>query len=170
MATHVISRADPAYAAPPAATAARDDDIDIPTLVSTLNDNKWAILIGTLAFFVIATVYVLLATPKYEANAVVQVEARPPTVPGLSNHENTPAPPIGDAPAATETQLLTSRRVLGEAIELWLSALIVGVIVAAVGGYLVRQGLQRLKEVSPMPDQTVQTLKEDAQWLKNQAR
>ena len=59
---------------------------------------------------------------------------------------------------------------LGEAIELWLSALIVGVIVAAVGGYLVRQGLQRLKEVSPMPDQTVQTLKEDAQWLKNQAR
>ena len=59
---------------------------------------------------------------------------------------------------------------LGQALELWLSALIVGVIVAAVGGYLVRQGLQRLKEVSPMPDQTVQTLKEDAQWLKNQAR
>ncbi|GAA5075177.1 polysaccharide biosynthesis tyrosine autokinase [Lysobacter panacisoli] len=116
MSTHVISRADPAYTAP-AATAVRDDDIDIPTLVSTLNDNKWAILVGTLAFFVAATVYVLLVTPKYEANAVVQVEARPPTVPGLSNHENTPAPPIVDAPAATETQLLTSRRVLGEAIE-----------------------------------------------------
>ncbi|MDI9240249.1 polysaccharide biosynthesis tyrosine autokinase [Lysobacter sp. LF1] len=117
MATHVISRADTAYV-PPAATAAREDDIDIPTLVSTLNDNKWPILIGTLAFFVIAAAYVLIATPKYEANAVVQVESRPPTVPGLNNSNSAaPAPPIVDAPAATETQLLTSRRVLGEAIE-----------------------------------------------------
>lgn len=118
MATHVISRADAPYAVPPnAANATRDDDIDIPTLVSTLNDNKWPILFGTLAFFVIAVAYVLLATPKYEANAVVQVESRPPTVPGLNSPNTAPTPPIVDAPAATETQLLTSRRVLGEAIE-----------------------------------------------------
>ena len=117
MASYVINRADPPYAVPPAATAAREDDIDIPTLVSTLSDNKWPILIGTLVFFVAAVTYVLLATPKYEANAVVQVEARPPSVPGLNSSNNTPAPPVVDAPAATETQLLTSRRVLGEAIE-----------------------------------------------------
>ena len=116
MATHVISRADAPYAVPPAANT-REDDIDIPTLVSTLTDNKWPILFGTLAFFIIAVAYVLLATPKYEANAVVQVESRPPTVPGLNQPNTAPAPPIVDAPAATETQLLTSRRVLGEAIE-----------------------------------------------------
>ena len=58
----------------------------------------------------------------------------------------------------------------GEVIELWISALIVGLLVVAMGGFLVRQGMQRLKETSPMPDQTVQTLKEDAEWLKNQAR
>jgi len=116
MATHVISRADAPYTVPPAANS-REDDIDIPTLVSTLTDNKWPILFGTLAFFIIAVAYVLLATPKYEANAVVQVESRPPTVPGLNQPNTAPAPPIVDAPAATETQLLTSRRVLGEAIE-----------------------------------------------------
>jgi len=59
---------------------------------------------------------------------------------------------------------------LGEAIELWVSALIVGVVLAALGGYLVRQGIQRLKATSPVPDQTMQTLREDAEWLKNQAR
>lgn len=117
MSSHVITRAEAAYSAPPAATAARDDDFDIPTLVSTLTDNKWPILIGTAIFFAIAVAYVLLATPKYEANAVVQVESRPPTVPGLNQPTTAPAPPIVDAPAATETQLLTSRRVLGEAIE-----------------------------------------------------
>src|SRR5688500_15086079 len=117
MSTHVISRADAAYGTPPSATAVRDDDLDIPTLVSTLNDNKWPILIGTLVFAAAAVIYVLLATPQYEANAVVQVESRPPTVPGLNQPNTAPTPPIVDAPAATETQLLTSRRVLGEAIE-----------------------------------------------------
>ena len=116
MATHVISRADAPYAVPPAANA-REDDIDIPTIVSTLTDNKWPILLGTLAFFLVAVAYVLLATPQYEANAVVQVESRPPTVPGLNQPNTAPTPPIVDSPAATETQLLTSRRVLGEAIE-----------------------------------------------------
>lgn len=59
---------------------------------------------------------------------------------------------------------------LGEAIPLWLSALIVGLLVAAAGGLLVRQGMQRLKQLSPAPEQTIDTLKEDAEWLKNQTR
>ena len=57
---------------------------------------------------------------------------------------------------------------LGEALPVWLSALLVGIAVAAVGAVLVRSGLARLKERNPLPEQTIQTLKEDAQWLKNQ--
>ena len=57
---------------------------------------------------------------------------------------------------------------LGEALPMWLSALLVGIAVAAVGAVLVRSGLARLKERNPLPEQTIQTLKEDAQWLKNQ--
>jgi uncharacterized membrane protein len=50
----------------------------------------------------------------------------------------------------------------------WLSALIVGVIVAAVGVVLVQRGLGALKRVDLAPRQTMQTLKEDTQWAKEQ--
>ena len=50
----------------------------------------------------------------------------------------------------------------------WLAALIVGVIVAAVGGVMVQRGLAALKRVDLAPRQTMQTLKEDTQWAKEQ--
>ena len=56
----MITRADAAYAAPPSATSVRDDDLDIPTLVSTLTDNKWPILIGTLVFMAVGFVVVFV--------------------------------------------------------------------------------------------------------------
>ncbi|GAB2496499.1 polysaccharide biosynthesis tyrosine autokinase [Pseudoxanthomonas sangjuensis] len=98
-------------------SAPRDDDIDIPILLSTLTDRKWTIAFGTLLFSLASLAYVLLATPQYEANAVVQVESRPPTVPGLATSQSAPVPPPVDAPTATESQLITSRRVLGEAMS-----------------------------------------------------
>jgi Putative Actinobacterial Holin-X, holin superfamily III len=50
----------------------------------------------------------------------------------------------------------------------WLASLIVGVIVAAVGALLVQRGLAALKRVDLAPRQTMQTLKEDTQWAKEQ--
>ncbi len=47
------------------------------------------------------------------------------------------------------------------------AALIVAVVWAVVGIVLYATGRQRLRTVSPVPRQTVETLKEDAQWLKN---
>jgi hypothetical protein len=47
------------------------------------------------------------------------------------------------------------------------AALIVAVVWAVVGVVLYATGRQRLRTVSPVPRQTVETLKEDAQWLKN---
>lgn len=114
MATHLIARTDNPFPPP---SPARDEDIDLPTLVSTLTDRKWLILSGTLLFAVASLAYVMFATPKYEANAILQVENRLPPVPGLNANAAAPAAAIADAPAATETQLLTSRRVLGEAME-----------------------------------------------------
>jgi len=43
----------------------------------------------------------------------------------------------------------------------------VAVVWAIAGAVLYAAGRRRLREVSPMPQQTVQTLKEDAQWLRN---
>ena len=59
---------------------------------------------------------------------------------------------------------------LAEAIPTWLSALIVGVVVAAVGGFLVQKGLSTLRSMDLVPRETVETLKEDAEWTKRQVR
>jgi Flp pilus assembly protein TadB len=57
---------------------------------------------------------------------------------------------------------------LGLVIPLWLSALLVGLVVAAIGYFLVRKGLDALKQEDPAPRETIETLKEDKQWAKDQ--
>jgi len=47
------------------------------------------------------------------------------------------------------------------------AALIVAVVWAVIGAVLYTNGRRKLRTVSPVPQRTVQTLKEDAQWLKN---
>lgn len=50
----------------------------------------------------------------------------------------------------------------------WASALLVGIVVAGLGGFLVWRGLDALKREDLTPRQTLETLKEDAQWAKEQ--
>jgi hypothetical protein len=52
----------------------------------------------------------------------------------------------------------------------WLGLLIVGALAAAVGYVLVKKGLDRLKAESLAPERTIETLKEDKQWLQNETR
>jgi hypothetical protein len=59
---------------------------------------------------------------------------------------------------------------LGQGIPMWLSALLVGLVVAGVGYLLVRKGLDALKREDLAPRQTIETLKEDQQWAKDQMR
>ena len=59
---------------------------------------------------------------------------------------------------------------LGQVIPYWLSALIFGLVIAAVGLFLVVKGANTLRQENPAPRETVETLKEDSQWLKNQTR
>ncbi|MDP9477616.1 MAG: phage holin family protein [Actinomycetota bacterium] len=57
---------------------------------------------------------------------------------------------------------------LGLIIPLWLSALLVGLVVAGVGYFLVRRGLDALKQEDLAPRETMETLKEDKEWAKDQ--
>ena len=50
----------------------------------------------------------------------------------------------------------------------WIAAAVVGLIVGIVAYVLVTNALAKLKEMELTPRQTVETLKEDAEWLKNQ--
>ena len=59
---------------------------------------------------------------------------------------------------------------LNAVMPLWLAALLVGLVVAVVGYFLVRRGLDALKREDFAPRQTMETLKEDQQWAKDQTR
>jgi hypothetical protein len=52
----------------------------------------------------------------------------------------------------------------------WAAALVGGVIAAGVGYLLIRSGLAALKPHGLTPQKTIDTLKEDAQWLKAQVK
>jgi putative superfamily III holin-X len=56
---------------------------------------------------------------------------------------------------------------LGSVMPLGWAAVIVAVLWGIVGAVLYTTGRRRLKQVDPVPRQTVETLKEDAQWARN---
>jgi hypothetical protein len=51
----------------------------------------------------------------------------------------------------------------------WVAYLLVGLVVGAIGGLMAWQGMSGLKHTDPMPRETVETVKEDARWAKEQA-
>ncbi|MBE1162278.1 polysaccharide biosynthesis tyrosine autokinase [Dyella acidiphila] len=93
----------------------RDGEIGLGEVLGTLKDNRWRIAIITAVFIGLSIVYALVATPIYQATAMVQVEQKVPDLPGLSaltqmlGAEN----PV----ATTESDLITSRMVVGAAVE-----------------------------------------------------
>jgi protein-S-isoprenylcysteine O-methyltransferase Ste14 len=56
---------------------------------------------------------------------------------------------------------------LGAVMPQGWAAFIVAVLWAAIGAALYTMGRKRLKSVDPIPRRTTETLKEDAQWLRN---
>ena len=57
---------------------------------------------------------------------------------------------------------------LANFIPAWASALIVGIVVGVVAFLLISSALKSLKETELTPLETFKSLKEDAEWLKNQ--
>ena len=57
---------------------------------------------------------------------------------------------------------------LDGALPNWLAALIVGLVYAAIAGVLYLRGKQRVEEAgTPVPEKTIETVKEDVQWAKH---
>lgn len=58
--------------------------------------------------------------------------------------------------------------VLGYFIPLWIASLLVGAALVITSYLLVTSAISELKNKSWAPEETIETLKEDAQWLKKQ--
>ncbi|HEY2457031.1 MAG TPA: phage holin family protein [Candidatus Acidoferrum sp.] len=52
----------------------------------------------------------------------------------------------------------------------WAAALIVGAVLSIIGVMVLSSGRAKLKAIDPTPDKTVQTLKENVQWAKEQIK
>lgn len=78
---------------------------------------------------------------------------------------------IGAAIGAVAGLVLTAFLVIliGELLgNYWLSALIVGLVLALVGGILAMAGVRRFRTVSVTPERTIETIREDAAWAKQE--
>jgi hypothetical protein len=74
---------------------------------------------------------------------------------------------VGAFGALTTTLILA----LSTWVDAWLAALIVTVVYGAGAAALAMKGKERVQAVgSPVPQQTIQTLKEDVQWAQSQIR
>ena len=60
---------------------------------------------------------------------------------------------------------------LAEVMEPWLAALIVAAVYGVIAAALALSGKEKVQEAGPpVPEQTVETVKEDVQWAKTQPR
>jgi hypothetical protein len=59
---------------------------------------------------------------------------------------------------------------LGKVLDLWLAALVVGVVVVLVGGGLVLAGTSRLRARELAPRRTLRSLQDNAEWARGHMR
>ncbi|EJM19958.1 capsular exopolysaccharide biosynthesis protein [Pseudomonas sp. GM18] len=124
----------------------RDDDndeIDLLGLFGTLIDHKWLIAAITGAFMVAGAAYAVLATPVFQANALLQVEAKKNDLLGFSDVSSM----LGkESPSATEIELIKSRAVIGKTVdELKLAIIVEPSYFPIIGEFIAR----RFKNANP---------------------
>jgi hypothetical protein len=52
-------------------------------------------------------------------------------------------------------------------VPTWAAACIVGFVLVCIAGVMFAMGRTKLKEVTPVPERTVQTIKDDVEWAKH---
>lgn len=98
----------------PLTNAEADDEIDLLALVGVLLDYKWLLVVVIATFTLLGMVYAALAPPVYRADALLQIEAKKSSLPGMSGL----AELTGKEPeASTEIELIKSRFVVGKAVN-----------------------------------------------------
>lgn len=124
---------------PVAAPQARQDEeseINLLALLGTCIDHRWLIASVTATFMLLGVAYALLATPIYQASALIQVESKKSGIPGLSDVSDM----LGqESETVTEIELIKSRAVIGKAVDnLHLDISIAPKRFPIIGGFIAR--------------------------------
>ena len=62
--------------------------------------------------------------------------------------------------------LWTVAYLLATRISMWAATLVVAVVMACVGSVLLVGGIRRVKRIQPVPERTVESVKENLEWMK----
>lgn len=62
--------------------------------------------------------------------------------------------------------LWTAAYALATILPMWAATLVIAVAMAAAGSVLIATGLRRFKQITPMPERTIESLKENLEWMK----
>lgn len=98
----------------PAQQHHHDDEIDLGRLFGILLDHKWLIAAITGVFMFLGVLYAVLATPIYQADALLQVEKKSSGIPALGDMADMFAT---ESEAATEIEIIKSRMVIGAVVD-----------------------------------------------------
>ena len=125
----------------PSSPAPADDEIDLGRLFGLLLDHKWWIAGITFLFMLGGGIYANLATPIYQADALVQVEETG----GMRAPLDDMREMLGREPrASAELEILRSRMVLGQAVDRERLDLVVRPVhLPVIGEFLVRRDWSR---------------------------
>ncbi len=95
-------------------SADKDEDIDLGELIAVLIESKWLIIGITVIVLLIGIAKVLLITPIYKADAMLQVEESGQALNALG-----PMSELMDSnvPIQAEIEIIKSRMILGEAVK-----------------------------------------------------
>ncbi len=66
--------------------------------------------------------------------------------------------------------LMAAIFLLNRALSLWVSALLVGIVVIIIGAVLLAVGRRRLNSMTVVPEKTVESMKENTEWAKEQVK
>lgn len=91
-----------------------ENEIDIFKLIGTLVEFKWLISIIGVIFLIGGVFYTLIATPIYQADALLQIEEKSSSALGLDNLDD-----IFSAAtlARTEIEIIKSRNIIGKVVD-----------------------------------------------------
>ena len=122
-----------------------EDEIDLLALLGALLDQKWVIISSTAIVTALAISYAILATPVYQAGALLQVEEKVASLPGLEDLTEAFG---SESSTQAELEILKSRSVIGTAVtNLNLTTVVEPRFFPIIGDFMHR----RFKASSEMP-------------------
>ena len=62
--------------------------------------------------------------------------------------------------------LWTAAYALATIVPMWAATLVIAAAMAIAGGVLIAVGLRRFTHITPLPERTIESLKENLQWMK----